>query len=61
MAQRRLREERFHSENIFAFPRVAPVSEGAASALDLVYQAAEIFRAMEGTPTTGTALFREAD
>jgi hypothetical protein len=47
MAQRRLRPERFHNENIFAFPRTSPVPEGAATALDLVYQAAEVFREME--------------
>jgi vacuolar-type H+-ATPase subunit I/STV1 len=45
MAQRRA--ERFHNENIFAFPRNSPAPEGAATALDLVYQAAEVFREME--------------
>jgi hypothetical protein len=46
MAQRQPRAERFHNENIFAFSRAAPVPERAASALDLVYQAAEVFREM---------------
>lgn len=47
MAQRRLREEPFRNENILAFSRAAPVPDGAAGALDLVYQAAEVFREME--------------
>jgi hypothetical protein len=47
MTQRRLRAERFHNENIFAFPQTSSVPEGAAIALDLVYQAAEVFRGID--------------
>lgn len=47
MTQRRLIEERLRIESISAFSRTAPVPDGAASALDLVHQAAEVFREME--------------
>jgi hypothetical protein len=47
MTPRRLRAEHFHNQNIFALARTAPVAERAATALDLVYQAAEVFREME--------------
>jgi hypothetical protein len=47
MTQRRLRADRFHNENIFAVPQTSWAPEGAAIALDLVYQAAEVFRGMD--------------
>ena len=60
MAQRRLREEPFRNESIFAFSRAAPVPDGAASALDLVYQAAEVFREMEERARETEAAFSVA-
>jgi hypothetical protein len=47
MAQRRLKADQFHSGNIYALPRPAYVPEGTTAALDLVYQAAELFRGLE--------------
>ena len=47
MAQRWLKADQFHNGNVYAFPQVASVSDGASAALDLVYQAADVFRELE--------------
>ena len=45
MAQRNLRASVRRDDNVFDFPRIS--TSNAATALDLVYQAADVFRNME--------------
>ena len=47
MAQRRLKADELHDRNVFAFPRGAPAPDEASAALDLVYQAADVFRELQ--------------
>ena len=47
MPQRRWKADDFHHQNVYAFPSAAPKPNGANTALDLVYQAAEMFRDLQ--------------
>jgi hypothetical protein len=47
MAQRRLKADQFQSGNVHSFPEAASVPDGSSEALDLVYRAADMFRALE--------------
>ncbi len=47
MAQRRWKADEFHQHNVHAFPRTVAGPNGASGALDLVYQAAEMFRDLQ--------------
>ena len=47
MAQRRLRADEFHLQNVYPFPPAVPGADGTTIALDLVYQAADIFRDLQ--------------
>jgi len=47
MAQRRLRASQFQNSNIFALHRAASTPDDTTTALDLVYQAADIFRELQ--------------
>ena len=47
MAQRRLREDQYQNGNFFTLHRAASTSDEASTALDLVYQAADIFQQMQ--------------
>jgi hypothetical protein len=47
MAWRRLKADEFHHQNVYAFPRAMAGPDGASVALDLVYQAAEMFRDLQ--------------
>jgi predicted nucleic acid-binding Zn-ribbon protein len=44
MAQARLKADPFHNGNVYSFPRAAYGPDEATAALDLVYQAADVFR-----------------
>lgn len=46
MAQRALKADD-HNSNVHSFPRVAPPSNSAGAALDLVYQAADMLRDLQ--------------
>jgi len=48
MAQPRLKADQFLHGNIYSFPRAMSAPDGTTTALDLVYQAAEVFRELEG-------------
>lgn len=64
MAQRRLKANQFSDGNIYSFPRSGLTPGGPAVALDLIYQAAEIFREFEerarGTEARAQSLCRAA-
>ncbi len=47
MAQRRLKAEQFQSGNVYSFPESTSMPDGSSEALDLVYRAADMFRAVE--------------
>ena len=47
MAQRRWKAGEFHHQNVCTFPRAMRGPDGASAALDLVYQAAEMFRDLQ--------------
>jgi chromosome segregation ATPase len=47
MAQRLQRADQFHRANIYAFPGSHPAPDEAITALNLVYQAADIFRGLQ--------------
>ena len=47
MAQRRWKADEFHHQNVHAFPRTVVGPNGTSAALDLVYQAAEMFRDLQ--------------
>jgi Xaa-Pro aminopeptidase len=47
MAQRRLKADELQYQNIYSFPRAALGPNGTSAALDLVYQAAEMFRDLQ--------------
>jgi Xaa-Pro aminopeptidase len=47
MAQRRWKAGEFHNQNVYTFPRAVSGPKGTSVALDLVYQAAEMFRDLQ--------------
>jgi hypothetical protein len=47
MAQQRLRADQYQNGNIFTLHRAASTSDEATTALDLVYQAADVFREIQ--------------
>jgi hypothetical protein len=47
MAQPRFKADPYDNGNVYAFPPARPASDEASAALDLVYQAADIFRGLQ--------------
>jgi len=47
MAQPRWKSDEFHHQNVHTFPRTVAGPNGTSAALDLVYQAAEMFRDLQ--------------
>jgi hypothetical protein len=64
MAQRLQRADQLHSGNVYAFPDSQPAPDEAITALNLVYQAADIFRGLQDrareTEARAQSLCREA-